>query len=241
MKTALAVAILLSGAAAPALATAVYEYKPGEHVIVDQGQAPNNKLSIAAHGEGEMGSDNFHLYLMAEPAHKVIAPLDSIDFECNSGFRPHGVSRTLVARSGHVAIMFRFDRHYLAMHLYEIGNGRPESVGGPDLLQAVNKEIDESKDDNFRAGRQRDLAVWRSSTQFSMTRHTLFQAKSPELARALGSFAKQTADDHAQTDDKGKPIWPYFVEFSGQATGEFAPNDDYRLKELKPGTFKGAN
>jgi len=241
MKAALAVAALLSGAAAPALATAVYEYKPGEYVIVDQGQAPSNKLSIAAHGEGDMGEDNFHLYLMAEPAHRVIAPLDSIDSNAIFDSGPTAFHARWSPDSGHVAIIFRTDRHDLTMQLYEIGLDRARSRGGPTLLQAVNKKLNAAKDENYRLVANETELSWLSATQFMLTKHTLFQAKSPELARALGAFAKQTADGHPQLDDNGKPIWPYFVEFSGQATGEFAPDGDYRLKELKPGTFKGAN
>ena len=63
-------ALVLTCAGVPARATSVYDYKAKEYVTVDGGLAPNQRFSIAANGYG-----SFHLYLMAEPAHKAIAAL----------------------------------------------------------------------------------------------------------------------------------------------------------------------
>ena len=50
--------------AAAALATSNYDYKPGEYVTVSGGKSPDGRYLIAAHGEGELGYDNWHVYLM---------------------------------------------------------------------------------------------------------------------------------------------------------------------------------
>jgi hypothetical protein len=46
-----------------ALATSNYEYGPDEYVTVSNGISPDAKFAITAHGEGEYGDDNFHIYL----------------------------------------------------------------------------------------------------------------------------------------------------------------------------------
>src|SRR5580704_11462666 len=71
-------ALILAGVAAPAQATSDYEYKPDEYAIIDGGDAPNKQLALAAHGTEDLGY-GFHVYLMIEPAHKIIATLPAID------------------------------------------------------------------------------------------------------------------------------------------------------------------
>ena len=58
-----------------ARATAVYEYKKNEFVVIQNGLSPDKNFAVVSHGEGEYGSDNFHLYLMTEPEHKNIGRL----------------------------------------------------------------------------------------------------------------------------------------------------------------------
>ena len=71
--------IAVTGALVPALATSEYVYKPGEFVVIDDGRAPNRQFALAAHGSGDYGGTGFRVYLMAEPAHKKLAALPSID------------------------------------------------------------------------------------------------------------------------------------------------------------------
>ena len=52
-------AILLSFAVSPALATAEHQYGKNEYAIIQGGRAPNGKLSVAAHGGGKSGSEAF--------------------------------------------------------------------------------------------------------------------------------------------------------------------------------------
>lgn len=46
------------------LATSNYVYKRNEYVTITRGRAPDGVCSISAHGEGDIGSDNFNLHLM---------------------------------------------------------------------------------------------------------------------------------------------------------------------------------
>ena len=59
-----------------ARATANYEYKPNEYVQINGGLSPDGQYSIRAHGEGELGTDNFHLYLFDAKAGRKIGPIE---------------------------------------------------------------------------------------------------------------------------------------------------------------------
>ena len=65
-------------AAAPVRATSEHDYSSGEYAIIRDGLSPDRLMSLAAHGDGEGGHGNFHVWLMAEPAHRKIMMLDDI-------------------------------------------------------------------------------------------------------------------------------------------------------------------
>ena len=74
---------LLACGAVPVHATGSHDYGKGEYGVIRDGLAPNKRLSLAAHGDGEGGTGNFHVWLMAEPAHRRIAALPGIGSENN--------------------------------------------------------------------------------------------------------------------------------------------------------------
>src|SRR5258707_15537641 len=80
---------LLAFAVAPAGATNEHEYAKGEYAIIRDGLAPNKALSLAAHGDGDGGRENFHVWLMAEPAHRRIVALDDINHSNNLDTGPN--------------------------------------------------------------------------------------------------------------------------------------------------------
>ena len=61
-----------------ALATSNYEYGPDEYVTISTGISPDGKYAITAHGSGELGDDNFHLFLTDAISGKRIGPLEEI-------------------------------------------------------------------------------------------------------------------------------------------------------------------
>ena len=128
------VALILTCFGLPAGATSVYDYKPKEYVVVDGGLAPNKRFAIAANGYG-----SFHVYLMAEPAHKPIAALASIDNDAILDTGPSAYHAVWSPDSRHVAMHFRSDRHVLTMLLYEIRDGRPHLTDTPSLFGAATK------------------------------------------------------------------------------------------------------
>lgn len=238
LLTALAgvVALVLADANAPAGATSGYEYQQDEYVIIQDGLSPNKQFSIASHGSGETGDQNFHLYLMAEPAHTIMAPLDSIESDSILDSGPGAFHARWSPDSRHVAILFRTDRHIVTMLLYEIRNRRPSMLGGPSLFSAVTKHMKESTDDYDLRTSVPDL-TWLSPTTFALKERRLYNTATPKLARALGAFGKRGADSGTTTGDNNKPVNWYFVVFSAQAIGELVSGAKYRVRDLKPGSF----
>jgi hypothetical protein len=67
----LSLAIAACLALMPARATSEYNYGKAEYVTIRYGLAPNKQLALAAHGDDESGNGGFHVWLMAEPAHRT--------------------------------------------------------------------------------------------------------------------------------------------------------------------------
>lgn len=112
-----------------ALATSNYTYKSGEYVPVPNGRSPNGQYAIAAHGEGDMGYDNFHLYLMDGKTGRKIGPLEEIKDTLDTGadaFEAHWS-----ADSHQVSISYRVDRHTALTVRYRIENGHATLISGP--------------------------------------------------------------------------------------------------------------
>ncbi len=222
----------------PAYATAEYTYKANEYVIVDRGVAPNNKFSIAAYGKGEGGSEDFHLYVMAEPEHRPLASLPSIDSKSILDSGPTAFYARWAPDSGHVAIMFRADRHVLIMVLYALRNGLPHQLKGPTLFGAVTKNMPESSDDYAIRSSVSEL-TWLGPTTFKLKERRLYNSSTADFARALGAFGRREAKPHNTTvgDDNARYDW-HFVEFSAEAVGVLAPGGQFQVKDLKPGRFE---
>src|SRR6266850_3199339 len=78
----LALAMLLGTSSARA--TSNYEYGPDEYVTITKGISPDGKIAITAHGSGELGEENFHLYLTDAGTGKKIGPLEEIQYFLNT-------------------------------------------------------------------------------------------------------------------------------------------------------------
>src|SRR5438045_8896510 len=96
--------------AAPSLrATSNHEYGPDEYVTVSNGMSPDEKYAITAHGGGELGYDNFHLYLTDAISGKNIGPLEEIVEPLDTG--AGAFSAKWSCDSKQVTIIYRVDRH----------------------------------------------------------------------------------------------------------------------------------
>lgn len=234
---ALLVLLALMCAGPPAHSTSNYTYKKNEYAIIRDGRSPDGRLSVASHGEGELGDENFHVYLMTEPAHKKIARLDAINSENALDSAADAYQAEWSPDSRHVAVIFRSERHVMAMRLYEIRNNRPRLMSGPDLLDEAIKGAAVSSEDYDMRSRSAVLS-WRSPSRFSSKERRLFHASSRDLSRALGAFAKETRDPDTKTiGSDNKPVEWSFVQFSVEAVCEVVGADKYRVIEMKPGQF----
>jgi hypothetical protein len=118
-------AILISTAAV--LATSNYQYGRDEYVTIANGISPNGKYAIIAHGEGEYGDDNFHIYLTDAVTGKKIGPLEEIVETLDTG-----ADAFCAKRSQDVVIVYRVDRHApLKAVSYHISNRRARRIKGP--------------------------------------------------------------------------------------------------------------
>ena len=110
-------------------ATSNYEYKPDEYVVITDGRAPNGQHAIAAHGGGDLGYDNFHLYLMDAKTGKVIGPLEEVKDPLDTGADAFRAKWS--ADSRQVSITYRVDRRESVTVRYRIDNGRAILISGP--------------------------------------------------------------------------------------------------------------
>jgi hypothetical protein len=128
-STLLAVFACLAFLSPPLQATSNYSYKPGEYVVIADGRSPDGQYSIAAHGDGDDGYDNFHIYLMDARSGRKIGPLEEIKDALDTGadaFRAHWS-----ADSRQASITYRVDRHVAVVIRYRIENGRAFRISGP--------------------------------------------------------------------------------------------------------------
>ena len=110
-------------------ATSNREYGPNEYPVVNGGLSPDRKYSIAAHGEGELGYDNFHIYLMDAATGKKIGPLEEIKDTLDTGADAFYAKWS--PNSTEVAIRYRIDRREALEVRYRISKGRATLVHGP--------------------------------------------------------------------------------------------------------------
>jgi hypothetical protein len=229
-------AALIAASAAPpvvpAHATANYSYKKNEYLVIAGGTAPSKRLSIAAHGAGEFSYDNFHLYQMAEPAHRKLARLQKVGPDDILDTAAPAFQARWAGDSHHVAVLFRSERHVIAVRLYAIGNRGAHLLTGPDLLQAAaeNRTFD---DYDLRVSHSE--FAWLGPTQFVSKEDRIFATSSPEVAQLLGAFGKPIP---RKGPPEEKPGDVHLVRFSAQPVCELGPGNRYRVIDLKPGAFE---
>jgi len=115
--------------AVSAFATSNYEYKPGEYVTITNGISPDGRFAIATHGEGDLGYDNWHVYLMDARTGKKIGPLEEITDPLDTAAEAYVAKWS--SDSSKVAITYRADRHVAVTIVYRIANRRAYLLSGP--------------------------------------------------------------------------------------------------------------
>jgi hypothetical protein len=219
----LLLAALFALAIAPVRATDEHDYAKGEYAIIRDGLAPDKTKSLASHGDGPGGAGNFHVWLMAEPAHRRLMALADIEARLDTG--PNAYHAFWSADSRHVAVGFRSDRHIVELNLYQIDGRRARPIAGRSLFKDVTSRDPGSQDDLRTSFAE---IKWRGPRRFLLKEHRLFLARDPGFARSLGAYGKQTD----KTDD-GR----LFFEFSAEADCLLMPGNRYRIVDLRVGKF----
>lgn len=179
-------------------------------------------------GDGEGGSDDFHVWLMAEPAHRKIAPLDGIGSDNNLDTGPNAYHATWSADSRRVAVGFRSNRHVVELKLYRVEDRRAFLIRGPSLFRDVTSR-DVGPGDDLR--RSIPGITWSGGNRFVLREHRLFLADDPGFARRLGAYGRVS-----DKLDAGKVL----VEFSAEADCMLMPGNRYRIVDLRTGKFSGS-
>ena len=189
--------VCLAGAVAPAAATSNYRYGPDEYVAVEGGVSPDGRYSIAAHGNGEDGSEDFHLYLMAEPGHAKIADFEELMPWLDTA--PNGFDATWSPDSKYVALGYRLDRHLYAINnIYRIEGGRASALFGPGLLHVMGIKAEDAVGVDFK--NVTEHLVWSGPGRFRLSGHGTITV-TPELARTLGKYGKRVEAPEPRQDD----------------------------------------
>ena len=220
-------ALLLTFALSPAFATAEHKYGKGEYAIILDGRAPNGKLSIAAHGEGESGSDKFRLSLMAEPGHRRLMTLDNVNDDNILDSAPDAFHAAWSADSHYVAVSFRSERHIVTLNIYAIDGNRAKLLDGPDLFRdATGRTVDRVNDGDMRTSVP--ALTWQAPSRFHLTDYRVFVEDDTALADRLGALGKAS-----RRDGGGNTI-----QFSAEADGEILAGNRVRMGKPQPGKFE---
>ncbi|WP_159008259.1 hypothetical protein [Bradyrhizobium sp. S69] len=218
-----AITACLAAAALPARATSNHHYAKGEYGIIRHGLAPGKQLSLASHGEGELGDEGFHVWLMAEPAHRRIAKLDAVSSDNNLDTDPGAYHAFWSKDSRHVGVGFRSERYIVTLNLYRIEDRRAHLIAGPSLFKEVtSREVADADDLRVR----NSIVEWHGGKRFLFREYLSFVADDDRLVKLLGSYGRVAA----KLDD-GKLV----IEFHADAECELLPGDRTRVIDLKPG------
>jgi hypothetical protein len=220
LTTILVALIVLS--AVPTRATDNYGYGKDEYAIIRDGLAPDKSKSLAAHGDGDLGNDKFHVWLMAEPAHRRIAALIGPENILDTG--PGAYYAFWSADSRHVAVTYRSDRHVVELSLYRIISRRAHLISGPSLFRDVtSRDVDEQ--DDMRSSVPE--FEWKGARRFLLRERRLFITTDTAFAGKLGAYGKVEKRDDGRLS----------VEFSAEADCVLSSGDRYRIVDLRVGKF----
>jgi len=232
---------LFSAFAVKVSATATYDYKPGELLVVEGGKSPDKKFSIVS---GEAKREHFGVFLMDAQTKKIIGPLEEVATDLDSA--PDAYRAHWSPDSKHVAISSRSDRHMLENVIYRIENRRAYLVETPELrcravpdfcqimkdlggLPDANK--DEPEDWKLRQNQNAsEIMKWLSPTRFTVHEESQFQIRTRDPSSAIGKYGeveKENADADGPTD-------LYHVWFEAEGECELLPGDKSQVVSTHP-------
>ena len=216
------VIVLLASPVVPSRATSNHQYAKDEFAVIRDGLAPNKKVSLASHGEGELGDGDFHVWLMSEPEHHPIMALPDIGSDNDLDTAPDAYHAFWSEDARYVAIAFRTTRHEVALNLYSIEGNRARPLHAPSLFKEVTGRDVADRDDR----RQLISGIeWRGGDHIRIREYQTFVVSDPAFLRLLGAYGRVK-----EKLDGGK----LFVEFAAEADCILDAGRRYRVIALKP-------
>ena len=224
-------------------ATAMYDYKPGQFLVIDGGKSPDKQFAIVS---GEDKSGNFGVQLMDAKTKKLIGPLEEVATELDSA--PDAYRAHWSPDSKHVGTSSREDRHVLRNVIYRIENRRACLVETPELLcHAVPDFCQLQKDlsgahklgsENYYDApwkvRQNEdaseIIKWISPTRFIVSEESQWQVKERDPTAAIGQYGDVEEPEH----ETGETGVLYHVWFNAEGECELLPRDKSRVINTHP-------
>ena len=229
--------------AAHAGATASYDYKPGQFLVIDGGTSPDKKFSIVS---GENKAGEFGVYLRDAHSKKIIGQLEEVATDLDSA--PDAYNAHWAPDSKHVGVSSRADRHLTRNIIYRIENRRAYVIETPQLmchavpdLCALRKELGggltlDSEDYYDRPWKVRqnesysEIMKWVSPTRFIIKEQSQWQVKERDPSATLGQYGEA----EKSKDDSNESTTVYFVWFDAEGECELLPNDKSQVLTTQP-------
>lgn len=180
-----------------------------------QGTAPNHRFSIAWHGSDTEGKNKYGVYLMAEPAHRKIGPLEEINRIKHFGMNQRYANNAPYVRwsrdAGHVAVGSEVNGRSCVLYLYRIANGRAYPVPLPSRLRAaLSSGVDVCFPSNGCLDRLETEVEWDSPTRFVLVGYPNYYGKAYSEDAHRSTFTANVMCE-LTAGDKCRVVWvrPY--------------------------------
>jgi hypothetical protein len=224
-------------------ATAMYDYKPGQFLVIDGGTSPDKKFSIVA---GENKAGEFGVYLRDAHTKQLIGQLEEVATELDSA--PDAYHAHWAPDSKHVGVSSRADRHLTHNVIYRIENRRASVVETPQLMChavpefcGLQKELggpvtldsDDYYDKPWKVRQNEsysEITKWISPTRFVVSEESQWQVKERDPSATLGQYGEA----EKLRDESDEPAALYHVWFDAEGECEFLPNDKSRVLNTQP-------
>jgi len=224
--------------AAHAGATATYDCKPGEFLVIDGGTSPAKKFSIVT---GENKAGEFGVYLRDAQTKKLIGQLEEVATGLDSA--PDAYHAHWSPDSKHVGISSRGDRHWEPNVIYRIENRRAYLVETPQLMChavpefcGLQKELggalildsDGAYDRPWKVRQNEsysEIMKWVSPTRFIVKEQSQWQVKERNPSARLGQYGEVEKLE----DERDESVTVYHVWFDAEGECDLLPNDKTRV------------
>jgi hypothetical protein len=244
-----AVVVLSLAFVASAGATATYDYKPGQFLVIEGGTSPDKKFSIVA---GETKSGDFGIYLKDAQTKKLIGQLEEVATDLDSA--PDAYRAHWAPDSKRVGVSSRADRHLTRNVIYRIENRRAYVLETPQLIcHAVpefcklQKELggpltldsDDYHDKPWKVRQNEsysEITKWTSPTRFVVSEQSQWQVRERDPSAALGQYGEAEKDNESEASAALYDVW-----FDAEGECELLPADKTRVLSTQPVKEQKAN